>query len=54
VSAFLPGARGAVVNASRSVVFPGSKDPTASWRDLVSAAARAAKEELDAAARRIA
>ncbi|HVG93732.1 MAG TPA: orotidine-5'-phosphate decarboxylase [Planctomycetota bacterium] len=53
-AAFLPGARGAVVNASRSVVFPASKDPSASWRDLVVAAARAAKEELDAAARRAA
>lgn len=53
-AAFLPGARGAVVNASRSVTFPVSKDPSASWRDLVVAAARAAKEELDAAARRIA
>jgi orotidine-5'-phosphate decarboxylase len=50
--AFLPGARGAVVNASRSVTFPVSKDPAVPWRDLVVAAARAAKEELDAAARR--
>jgi orotidine-5'-phosphate decarboxylase len=52
-AAFLPGGRGAVVNASRSVTFPTPKDPRASWRDAVTAAARAAKEELDAAVRRV-
>ncbi len=49
---FLPGGRGAVVNASRSVIFPSVKSPDAPWRDAVVAAARAAKEELDAAVRR--
>jgi orotidine-5'-phosphate decarboxylase len=43
------GALGAVVNASRSVTFPATKDPSASWRAAVEAAARAAKEELHAA-----
>jgi orotidine-5'-phosphate decarboxylase len=52
--AFLPGGRGAVVNASRSVTFPTPKDPATPWRAAVEAAARAAKEELHAAARRIA
>jgi orotidine-5'-phosphate decarboxylase len=49
---FLPGGRGAVVNASRSVIFPTLKSPDAPWRDAVVAAARAAQEELDAAVRR--
>ena len=49
VAAFAAGGRGAVVNASRSVTFPSLKTPDASWRDAVEAAARAAKEELDAA-----
>lgn len=52
VAAYLPGGRGAVVNASRSVTFPASKDPAKPWRAAVEAAARAAKEELDAARRR--
>ncbi|MFO0934100.1 MAG: orotidine-5'-phosphate decarboxylase [Planctomycetota bacterium] len=52
--AFLPGGRGAVVNASRSVTFPTPKDPATPWRAAVEAAARTAKEELHAAARRIA
>lgn len=47
--AFLPGGRGAVVNASRSVTFPTPKDPTTPWRAAIEAAARAAKEELHAA-----
>jgi len=50
--AFLPGGRGAVVNASRSVTFPTPKDPATPWRAAIEAAARAAKEELYAAARR--
>jgi len=49
---FLPGGRGAVVNASRSVIFPTLPSPDAPWRDAVVAAARAAQEELDAAVRR--
>ncbi len=48
-AAFVPGGRGAVVNASRSVTFPSLKTPDAPWRDAVEAAARAAKEELHAA-----
>jgi len=48
-AAFLPGGRGAVVNASRSITFPTLRTPEASWRDAVVAAARAAKEELHAA-----
>jgi len=50
-AAFLPGGRGAVVNASRSITFPSVKDPSVSWRDAVAAAACAAKEELHAAVR---
>lgn len=52
-AAHLAGGRGAVVNASRSVTFPTPKDPTTPWRAAVEAAARAAKEELDAARRRV-
>ena len=48
-AAFLPGGRGAVVNASRSITFPTLRAQDASWRDAVVAAARAAKEELHAA-----
>lgn len=48
-AAFLPGGRGAVVNASRSITFPALRTPEASWRDAVVSAARAAKEELHAA-----
>jgi orotidine-5'-phosphate decarboxylase len=51
-AAFLPGARGAVVNASRSITFPTLKTPNSPWRDAVVSAARAAKEELHAACRR--
>lgn len=47
--AFLPGGRGAVVNASRSITFPTLPSPDSSWRDAVVAAAKAAKEELHAA-----
>jgi orotidine-5'-phosphate decarboxylase len=47
-AAFLPGGRGAVVNASRSITFPQAARPGA-WREAVEAAARAAKEELHAA-----
>jgi orotidine-5'-phosphate decarboxylase len=52
-AAFAPGGRGAVVNASRSITFP-STTGTTSWRDAVESAARAAKEELHGAARRVA
>lgn len=48
-AAFLPGGRGAVVNASRSVTFPTLESPDAPWRDAVVRAARAAQEELHAA-----
>lgn len=51
-AAFLPGGRGAVVNASRSITFPTLKTPNSPWRDAVVSAARAAKEELHAACRR--
>jgi orotidine-5'-phosphate decarboxylase len=47
-AAFLPGGRGAVVNASRSVTFPPAK-PGVPWRQAVEAAAKAAREELHAA-----
>jgi orotidine-5'-phosphate decarboxylase len=47
-AAFLPGGRGAVVNASRSITFPASKGST-DWRAAIEGAARAAKEELHAA-----
>lgn len=55
-AAFLPGGRGAVVNASRSITFPKVEAPPGSdagvaWREAVAAAAVAAKEELDAAVR---
>jgi orotidine-5'-phosphate decarboxylase len=53
-AAFLPGGRGAVVNASRSITFPAIKDASTPWRSAVEAAARAAKEELDVAVRRVA
>ena len=45
-AAFLPGGRGAVVNASRSITFPTLSVPDASWREAVTAAARAARDEL--------
>ncbi len=48
--AFLPGGRGAVVNASRSITFPALPAPGAPWREAVAAAARAAREELHAVA----
>ncbi len=48
--AFLPAGRGAVVNASRSITFPALASPDSDWRAAVEAAARAAKEELHAAA----
>jgi orotidine-5'-phosphate decarboxylase len=47
-SAFLPGGKGAVVNASRSITFPAAAGGVP-WRDAVSAAAEAAREELLAA-----
>lgn len=47
--AFLPGGRGAVVNASRSVTFP-SVARGADWRQAVEGAARRAREELRAVA----
>ena len=50
--AFLPGGRGAVVNASRSVTFPTPRDPATPWRAAIEAAARAAREELHAATHR--
>ena len=53
-AAFLPGGRGAVVNASRSITFPPMIDQASSWREAVAAAARAAKEELDAAVHHVA
>jgi orotidine-5'-phosphate decarboxylase len=44
-------AGGAVVNASRSVLYPRLAAPDAPWRDAVVAAARRARDELDAASR---
>jgi orotidine-5'-phosphate decarboxylase len=49
--AFLPDGRGAVVNASRSILYPPPARPGAPWRESVAAAARAAREDLDAALR---
>ena len=49
---FLPGGRGAVVNASRSILYPKLASPDAPWREAVVAAAKKASEELDAVARR--
>jgi orotidine-5'-phosphate decarboxylase len=48
---FLPGGRGAVVNASRSVLYPASTRPGEPWREAVAAAARSAREALHAAVR---
>ncbi len=46
---FLPGGRGALVNASRSVIFSYEKQPAdRPWRDAISRAAAAAREELEA------
>ena len=50
--AFLPGGRGAVVNASRSILYPMLPSADGTWRDGVVAAAKKAREELDAVARR--
>jgi orotidine-5'-phosphate decarboxylase len=50
-AAFLPEGRGAVVNASRSVLYPSAARPGTPWRESVAAAARAAREDLDAAVR---
>jgi orotidine-5'-phosphate decarboxylase len=47
-AAFLPGGKGAVVNASRSITFP-AVAAGSPWRDAVVAAAEAAREELRAA-----
>lgn len=47
-AAFLSGGVGAVVNASRSVTFPSVPAGT-DWREAVTAAAKAAQEELAAA-----
>jgi orotidine-5'-phosphate decarboxylase len=43
---FLPGGRGAVVNASRSILYPRPTRPGEPWRDSIAAAARAAREDL--------
>jgi orotidine-5'-phosphate decarboxylase len=47
-AAFLPGGRGAVVNASRSITFP-AVPAGSSWREAVAAAAESAREELHGA-----
>jgi orotidine-5'-phosphate decarboxylase len=55
-AAFLPGpegdgGRGAVVNASRSILYPKLASRDAPWREAVVAAARKARDELDEASR---
>ncbi len=45
---FLPGGRGVVVNASRSVIYAFEKAPDREWTDAVAAAAARAREELEA------
>ncbi len=44
---FLPGGRGAVVNASRSVIYAHEKSPGLPWTEAVAQAARAARDELN-------
>jgi orotidine-5'-phosphate decarboxylase len=51
-AAFLPGGRGAVVNASRSILYAAGARPGTPWRDAVAQAARRAREELQDALRR--
>ena len=45
---FLPGGRGAVVNASRSVIYAYEKDRARPWREAVAEAAARAREALEA------
>jgi orotidine-5'-phosphate decarboxylase len=50
-AAFLPGGGGAVVSASRSVLYPAPSRPGEPWREAIAAAARAAREALRAVVR---
>ncbi len=45
---FLPGGRGAVVNASRSVIFAHEKDRGRPWQEAVALAAERARADLEA------
>jgi orotidine-5'-phosphate decarboxylase len=45
---FLPGGRGAVVNASRSVIYAYEKDRRRPWQEMVARAAEAARKDLEA------
>ncbi len=45
---FLPGGRGAVVNASRSVIFAYQKNPDRPWREAIAQAAARSREDLEA------
>jgi orotidine-5'-phosphate decarboxylase len=47
-SHFLPGGRGAVVNASRSVIYAYEKDRARPWQEAVALAAAGAREALEA------
>ena len=44
---FRPGGRGAIVNASRSVIFAYEKERSMPWQEAVRRAAQAAKEDLE-------
>jgi orotidine-5'-phosphate decarboxylase len=46
---FLPGGRGAVVNASRSGVYAYENDRRRPWQEMVARAAEAARKDLEAA-----
>ena len=45
---FLPGGRGVIVNASRSVIFAFEKHPERPWKECVTEAAAEARETLEA------
>jgi len=50
---FLPGGRGAVVNASRSVIFAYEKDRACPWSEAIARAAARAREELEGVRARV-
>jgi orotidine-5'-phosphate decarboxylase len=50
---FLPGGRGVIVNASRSIIFAHEKEPALPWTEAVRRAAEAARGELEAVRRAV-
>jgi orotidine-5'-phosphate decarboxylase len=50
---FLSGGRGAVVNASRSVIYAYEKDPEHSWQEAIARAAARARDAIEAARRTV-